>query len=694
MIKRWLQGFAAQAKTPSCKIPRYPPFTEGIPVLTVQQVIDGQQTLIQRIRQASRLDGALFDELIVPTIYKTAGYMHLLPASEQHHHAGAGGLFRHSLEVALFSLFRNEKRLQPWSGSQQHKREADNRWQVVVLLSGLFHDIGKLMTDMEVTDLNSEHCWSATDQSLCAWAEQHGVANYVIRWQTGRHNKHHQVAVFLMARILTERLTAWLSHQGVNFIELLLAVLSPQSEDSPLKSLIQTADELSVKTDLNRLGREINEDIQGMSVDQQYYQLLQKLAVENEHWRCNVPNSPLWYVISGHQTQLLCNWARASELLAQQRHFGVSPLPHFDGEVLLMLLRQHIAFHPLSAARCKQLVTCHIGSSTDGPWYSIDDRRFISSLSLPEPCTISPSPSSPPKSASGSVDSVSPADTETDNPVSTADTGDDIPEPSLRPLTSASSTTETSSSDSVSTSDNKPVVPTDEHLAGGEQDVWPDLLKSALRFNNVIRRSDDEVLLPYPPASDAPISSHALLAALSERHWLVQTTDTPPRLVHRSDECSFLVLTPEASRRFVQAVQQQDTTPMIHHSSDPLTDSLASTASPATNCAAIPYTKSRQTEMLPEPDTAIGRHRQRQQRVREATERFISEYLKRTWPDICLTRADRLLDWQTLRQAALSQNITVGSLMKTIQEQPDFVLSQGKLTIGMNWIVRQVCAEQ
>ena len=37
----------------------------------------------------------------MPILIKYAEYIHLLPASESHHHRGAGGLFRHSLEVGF-----------------------------------------------------------------------------------------------------------------------------------------------------------------------------------------------------------------------------------------------------------------------------------------------------------------------------------------------------------------------------------------------------------------------------------------------------------------------------------------------------------------------------------------------------------------------------------------------------------------
>ncbi|MEA1053921.1 TraI domain-containing protein, partial [Lamprobacter modestohalophilus] len=38
---------------------------------------------------------------IEPVICRYAAFVHLLPASEAHHHCGSGGLLRHGLEVAF-----------------------------------------------------------------------------------------------------------------------------------------------------------------------------------------------------------------------------------------------------------------------------------------------------------------------------------------------------------------------------------------------------------------------------------------------------------------------------------------------------------------------------------------------------------------------------------------------------------------
>src|SRR5438132_12055089 len=70
-----------------------------------------------------------------------------LPASEQHHHAEPGGLYQHSLEVAL-------KALEEFEGNIVMEHRSDStvdsfrssrnrpRWQYATFIGGLCHDLG------------------------------------------------------------------------------------------------------------------------------------------------------------------------------------------------------------------------------------------------------------------------------------------------------------------------------------------------------------------------------------------------------------------------------------------------------------------------------------------------------------------------------------------------------------------------
>jgi conjugal transfer pilus assembly protein TraI len=82
-------------------IPRYPPFAKGLPVAPIDKILATQAELIEKVRNSLGFTIEDFNRLVLPVIHRYAAFVHLLPASEAHHHRGAGGLFRHGLEVAF-----------------------------------------------------------------------------------------------------------------------------------------------------------------------------------------------------------------------------------------------------------------------------------------------------------------------------------------------------------------------------------------------------------------------------------------------------------------------------------------------------------------------------------------------------------------------------------------------------------------
>src|SRR5437879_10772112 len=91
-----------------------------------------------------------------------------LPASAEHHHSEAGGLYQHSLEVGLRALEEFEGNIlmeRKPDGSVDSFRSARNRprWQYATFIAALCHDLGKLF-DLEVR--GGEQRWCPLHQPL------------------------------------------------------------------------------------------------------------------------------------------------------------------------------------------------------------------------------------------------------------------------------------------------------------------------------------------------------------------------------------------------------------------------------------------------------------------------------------------------------------------------------------------------
>jgi conjugal transfer pilus assembly protein TraI len=72
--------------------PRYPPFQEGLPATDPRRLLAPQWEIVRSIQHTLALERADFERLVLPVIERYAAFVHLLPASERHHHRLAGGL--------------------------------------------------------------------------------------------------------------------------------------------------------------------------------------------------------------------------------------------------------------------------------------------------------------------------------------------------------------------------------------------------------------------------------------------------------------------------------------------------------------------------------------------------------------------------------------------------------------------------
>lgn len=85
-----------------------PTFAKGPPVAPLDKILATQAELIEKVRNSLGFTVDDFNRLVLPVIQRYAAFVHLLPASESHHHRGAGGLFRHGLEVAFWAAQASE----------------------------------------------------------------------------------------------------------------------------------------------------------------------------------------------------------------------------------------------------------------------------------------------------------------------------------------------------------------------------------------------------------------------------------------------------------------------------------------------------------------------------------------------------------------------------------------------------------
>lgn len=303
------------------EIPRYPPFVRGLPMCSPRQILDTQSEVIARIRRTLGLTPEEYDTLIKPLIENGAAFVHLLPASEFHHHRGAGGLFRHSLEVGAWAAQFAEGRIFTFGKTPQERKKEEPRWIVATFAAAFLHDIGKAATDMAVVSADGSVEWVPYLESLWEWGQKHKIDRYFVRWRENRHKNHEQSGLLLANQVLPVSLKGWLGEYEPDIIRSMLEASTCRGEHV-LTQLVVRADSTSVERDLktNRtLGTEVSV---GVPVERHLLDASRRL-LNNGTWTANKKGSRVWITREG----VFIVWKAAAEeivsLLAEDRVPGI-----------------------------------------------------------------------------------------------------------------------------------------------------------------------------------------------------------------------------------------------------------------------------------------------------------------------------------------------------------------------------------
>lgn len=357
-MRTWFKGLftsnprtSAAASTPAAlrakvldeDIPRYPPFMKGLPVLPPQKLVDAQFELLDQIQSSVIVKKELYEKHYLGAIRRFAAFAHLLPASQSHHHRGAGGLLRHSMECGLMALQGSDKMLLDLGRPPSHRRELEPRLQLAAFLGGLCHDAGKPATDVVVTSHDRELIWRPIKENLWDWAQSSGLDSYFLEWRPGRNKQHQALSNLLSERIITNETLAWIAEGGTELVVWLMESLNENpTATNPLFELIKRADQQSVKRDLETMGTAMAGYEVGVPVERSITDKMRTL-VRQGIWGVNEPGARVWN-IGGH---IYLVWPAAGQELAQSiRDEGIPGIPRTCDSILDMLVERQLAFLP------------------------------------------------------------------------------------------------------------------------------------------------------------------------------------------------------------------------------------------------------------------------------------------------------------------------------------------------------------
>lgn len=325
-------------------IPRYPPFAEGLPFATSGQLMATQKDLLNTLRATIGVGPDLYNKLYLPIIENYAAYAHLLPASEAHHHRGAGGLFRHGLEVAWQASLMFAGRVVHGELTSETRKRIESRLQLAVFIAALCHDAGKCMFDLAVSNRSGDINWDPHETSLLDWLSENQMERYFVHWQGFRkHRAHEHFSTLLIQKIVPNDSFSYMRAGTEEITSSLFEIFLTDNYGSryaPLiHDIVSKADQYSVERDLKQERFSPQDDALGVPVARYVIDAIRRL-IQTKKWQINKPGARVW--VSDEGTFIVWN-AAIDEIFEILNEDNVAGIPHDADKLAKILIERDLA---------------------------------------------------------------------------------------------------------------------------------------------------------------------------------------------------------------------------------------------------------------------------------------------------------------------------------------------------------------
>ena len=195
----------------------------------------------------------------LPLIRNFIVFVQRLPASESHHHAGDGGLVRHTLDVAALALLASAAKSWPPNAKAEDIACLTAVWRYGILTAALLHDIGKVLTSFLIELYTEPYA-----KQFSVWVPDAGLMN-----ESGRlyyrvtfpeiktaYQVHASLGWTFFQQIVPSGARRWMGESDPKLIQTLRAYLSGHTDDNPLTEIVRKADMTSTARDLKAGSRQ------------------------------------------------------------------------------------------------------------------------------------------------------------------------------------------------------------------------------------------------------------------------------------------------------------------------------------------------------------------------------------------------------------------------------------------------------
>lgn len=352
----------------------YPPREKGISFESPSLLVETHSSLINQLRRFAAV-GKDFDPLFLDAIQRYAAVVHLLPASESHHHRLMGGLLHHGIHAGLIAFRLSEDvDFSSNHSSLELRRVQEPKYRFACFLAALCHDLGKVVSDIEVHNHDATLRWNAYSETLTAWGDRHALDKYFISWlPTRKNNRHIRFNSSIAPLVISPHAMAYLSEYGPEIQAELMAALNGDAT-SAIYRISSKADSLSVAEDLRTHRIMTGHMSVGISLAEHIVSKLSQLIRSND-----ISLKPADGLVFNISDQIYLAWPIVAEkIIASLKNDGISGIPSRPEVIADVLLEHGLADKPESKGRYFYVSEANKNRAT----------KEISTLKLSDPETV------------------------------------------------------------------------------------------------------------------------------------------------------------------------------------------------------------------------------------------------------------------------------------------------------------------
>lgn len=271
----------------------YPPLPGGLPVLSVSDVLQTQQDLVDRILRASATGERSSVEQARVLIERYAAFVHLLPATENSYFASAGGLLRLGLETAYYAL-RGTQQVIFSTDSADVRQHAEPRWRMAVLVAGLLRGMIETLPVMLVEQRGV--VWQPVLEPLFSFLERTNTSHYLVQWQPPAGASVSSGLVgYVLPRIVPDSVISYLSSDKACLSALFetLGGGRVKEAENPIFKLVENVYQQVLERDMKRNAVYVQRPQVGARPEIDLLDAIRSL-VDDGTWKVNVVGGRLW----------------------------------------------------------------------------------------------------------------------------------------------------------------------------------------------------------------------------------------------------------------------------------------------------------------------------------------------------------------------------------------------------------------